>query len=90
MNKSQYGFHIPPEQTPAAIPFSEAMNRKGESEGEGDTKMDPNAFEPHFERLCFSLGLSKGRRLNVFWGLSLNDGTIFFLVILLDKTVSVG
>ena len=31
-----------------------------------------------------------GRRLNGFLGLSLNDGTILFLVILLDKTVSVG
>ena len=31
-----------------------------------------------------------GRRLNDFLGLSLNDGTILFLVILLDKTVSVG
>ena len=66
------------------------MNRKGESGGEGDTKMDPNAFEPHFERLRFSLGLSKGRRLNGFLGLSLNERTILFIVILLDKTVSVG
>ena len=32
----------------------------------------------------------EGRRLNGFLGLSLNDGTIPFLVILLDKTVSVG
>ena len=31
-----------------------------------------------------------GRRLNGFLGLSLNDRTIIFLVILLDKTVSVG
>ena len=31
-----------------------------------------------------------GRRLNVFVGLSLNDRTILFLVILVDKTVSVG
>ena len=31
-----------------------------------------------------------GRRLNSFLGLSLNDRTILFLVILLDKTVSVG
>ena len=30
------------------------------------------------------------RRLNGFLGLSLNDKTILFLVILLDKTVSVG
>ena len=30
-----------------------------------------------------------GRRLNGFLGLSLNDRTILFLVILLDKTVSV-
>ena len=33
---------------------------------------------------------SVGRRLNGFWGLSLNDRTILFLVILLDNTVSVG
>ena len=33
---------------------------------------------------------SVGRRLNGFLGLSLNDRTIVFLVILLDKTVSVG
>ena len=33
---------------------------------------------------------SLGRRLNCFLGLSLNDRTIIFLVILLDKTVSVG
>ena len=32
----------------------------------------------------------EGRRLNGFLRLSLNDGTILFLVILLDKTVSVG
>ena len=31
-----------------------------------------------------------GRRLNGFLGLSLNDRTILFQVILLDKTVSVG
>ena len=31
-----------------------------------------------------------GRRSNGFLGLSLNDGIILFLVILLDKTVSVG
>ena len=31
-----------------------------------------------------------GRRPNGFLGLSLNDGTILFLVISLDKTVSVG
>ena len=31
-----------------------------------------------------------GRRPNGFLGLSLNDGTILFRVILLDKTVSVG
>ena len=31
-----------------------------------------------------------GRRLNGFLALSLNDRTILFLVILLDKTVSVG
>ena len=31
-----------------------------------------------------------GLRLNGFLGLSLNDGTILFLVILLDMTVSVG
>ena len=30
------------------------------------------------------------RRLNGFLGLSLNDGTILFLVILFDKKVSVG
>ena len=28
--------------------------------------------------------------LMIFWGLSLNDRTILFIVILLDKTVSVG
>ena len=33
---------------------------------------------------------SRGRRLNGFVGLSLDDRTILFLVILLDKTVSVG
>ena len=32
----------------------------------------------------------KGRRPNGFLGLSLNDRTILFLVILVDKTVSVG
>ena len=31
-----------------------------------------------------------GRRRNGFLGLSLNDRTILFLVIFLDKTVSVG
>ena len=30
-----------------------------------------------------------GRRLNGFLGLALDDGTIIFLVILLDETVSV-
>ena len=33
---------------------------------------------------------SRGRRPNCFLGLSLNDRTVLFLVILLDKTVSVG
>ena len=33
---------------------------------------------------------SSGRRLNGFLGLSLNDRTILFIVILLDKTVSIG
>ena len=33
--------------------------------------------------------LTEGRRPNGFLGLSLNDGTIIFLVILLDMTVSV-
>ena len=33
---------------------------------------------------------TEGRRLNGFLGLSLNDGTILFLAILLDETVSVG
>ena len=33
---------------------------------------------------------SLGRRPNGFLGLSLNDRTILFLVILLDKIVSVG
>ena len=32
---------------------------------------------------------SRGRRPNGFLGLSLNDGTILFLVIKMDKTVSV-
>ena len=32
----------------------------------------------------------EGRRLNCFLGLSLNGRTILFLVILEDKTVSVG
>ena len=32
----------------------------------------------------------KGRRLNGFLGLSLNDRTVLFLVILLETTVSVG
>ena len=32
----------------------------------------------------------RGRRPNGFLGLPLNEGTILFLVILLDKTVSVG
>ena len=36
------------------------------------------------------VGGCRGRRLNGFLGLSLNDRTIVFLVILLDKTVSVG
>ena len=36
------------------------------------------------------LPLLLGRRPNGFLGLSLNDRTIIFLVILLDKTVSVG
>ena len=31
-----------------------------------------------------------GRRFNGFLGLSLNDGTVLFLAILLDKTASVG
>ena len=35
-------------------------------------------------------GRRNGRRLNGFLGLSLNDRTILFLVMLLDKTVSVG
>ena len=33
---------------------------------------------------------SLGRRLNGFVGLSLNDRTILFLAIIVDKTVSVG
>ena len=33
---------------------------------------------------------TEGRRPNDFLGLSLNDRTILFPVILLDKTVSVG
>ena len=33
---------------------------------------------------------TRGRRPNGFLGLSFNDGTILFLAILLDKTVSVG
>ena len=36
------------------------------------------------------LPLILGRRPNGFLGLSLNDMTIIFLVILLEKTVSVG
>ena len=39
--------------------------------------------------VCLHEG-SKGRRPNGFLGLSLNDRTNLFLVILLDKTVSVG
>ena len=35
-------------------------------------------------------GGGNGRRLNGFLGLSLNDRTILFLVISIDKTVSVG
>ena len=38
----------------------------------------------------FNFFMTKGRRLNGFLGLSLNDRTILFLVNLLDKTVSVG
>ena len=34
--------------------------------------------------------LPLGRRLNAFLGLSLNDRTLLFLVILFDKTVSVS
>ena len=34
--------------------------------------------------------VTKGRRLNGFLGQSSNHGSILFLVILLDKTVSVG
>ena len=34
--------------------------------------------------------VTTGRRLNGFLGLSLNDRTILFLVILFHKTVSVG
>ena len=34
--------------------------------------------------------LKEGRRPNGFLGLSLHERTILFLVILLDKTVSVG
>ena len=33
---------------------------------------------------------TEGRLLNGFLGLSLNTGTILFIVIFLDKTVSVG
>ena len=43
--------------------------------------------------LSYSGGLKKrkeGRRPNGFLGLSLNDRTILFLLILVDKTVSVG
>ena len=36
------------------------------------------------------LFLTEGRRLNGFVGLSLSDRTILFLVIFLDKTVSVA
>ena len=46
-------------------------------------------FPFHFI-VSLPLNLSLGRRLNGFLGLSLNDGTILFLVILLDWTVSVG
>ena len=47
----------------------------------------------HFCQISFSpgrIGQTVGRRPNGCQGLSLNDQTILFLVILLDITVSVG
>ena len=42
------------------------------------------------ERAGLLCSMLLGHRLNGFLGMSLNDGTIIFLVILLDMTVSVG
>ena len=45
---------------------------------------------PYFAWIGGRGGGAKGRRPNDFLGLSFNDRTIIFLVILVDKTVSVG
>ena len=48
-------------------------------------------FWPHIKRRLITLRRRRvGRRTNGFLGLSLNDGTILFLEIFVDKTVSVG
>ena len=51
--------------------------------------LESNLILP-FDRLFPPLSPSLGCRLHGFLGLSLNDRTILFLVILLDKTISVG
>ena len=53
--------------------------------------LDPSAVGcERSESLSSSLLSSFGRRPNGFLGLSLNDMTLLFLVILFVKTVSVG
>ena len=44
----------------------------------------------NYEQFSLQFAVSQGRRPNGFLGLSLNDRTILFLVILFDRTVSVG
>ena len=51
---------------------------------------DPNAARHSTCPQSVRLFKSPGRRPNGFLRLSLNDGTMLFLFILLDKTVSVG
>ena len=50
---------------------------------------DAESVTPTDDLRAIRAPASQGHRLNGFLGRSLNDGTILFLVILLDETVSV-
>ena len=50
----------------------------------------PSSLEKHARNPISSFLPSFDRRVNGFLGLSLNDRTILYVGILLDKTVSVG
>ena len=59
-------------------------------ESSGATRLAPGGSISAIRWFIPLIKVIDGRRLNDFLGLSLNDRTILFLVILLDKTVSVG